>query len=197
MTILTNSIPIGNGTNRSCYINPIDDTKCIKINTSEDLSETKKEIAYYNYLINKNISFKHLSRYYGKIHTDIGIGYTFDLIKDYDGKISKTLSYYLQTEEKTKSIANPLKLLEELKNYTLEEEIIVKDLNTKNMLYQKIDEDNGKLIIIDGIANSRFLYPSRYFKNFRLQKIQSLWKDFEQSLPIKYSFNQYFINLCK
>lgn len=194
MIILDNSLIIGKGTNRTCYLYP-NNSKCIKINNSSDNSETKKEIMYYKYLIKENISFTNLSKYYGVVETNLGKGYVFDLIKDYDGEISKTLSYYLQTEDRTKSILNPLKLLEDLKRYTLHQGIIVKDLNTKNIMYQKIDENIGRLIIIDGITNSNFFSISRYFKKYRLKKINYFWEIFEESLPIKYCFNNYFIEL--
>lgn len=195
MISLKNEDFIAKGTNRSCYLHPSDNSKCIKITHSNDYSETKKEIYYYLFLQNQNISWKNLAKYYGCIDTDLGKGEVFDLVKDYDGNISKTLSSYLQTPSKTKLVQNPVVLLQELKSYCFENNIIVKDLNTKNMLYQKLSNNEAKLVLIDGLSNpKRFVYLNKckpYMQNLH----KKLWDRFENSLHQKYYFNDYFIKL--
>jgi len=197
MIKLSKPLFIAQGTNRACYIHPDDKDKCIKVTISDDFSESQKEIKYYKFLEQQNISWNHISKHYNSIDTDLGTGEVFDLIRDDDGEISKTLSYYLQEDELTKNIINPITLLNELKEYTLQEGIVIKDLNTKNMLYQKIDNDNAKLILIDGVMNNDFLFYSNYFDNLRRNKLNKVWTNFEQSLREKYSYNQHFINLLK
>lgn len=155
---------IAQGTNRACYIHPEDSTKCIKVTISNDHSESKKELAYYKYLQKRNISWKHIAKYYSTVHTSLGNGDVFDLIKDFDGSISKFLLYYLREEEDTKSVKNPLLLLEELRRYTLENGIFVKDLNTKNILLQRLENNEYKLVLIDGVLNRDFLYYSNFIK---------------------------------
>lgn len=186
---------IGKGTNRSCYLHPEDENLCIKITHSNDHSEMDREIEYYKKLKKRNISWELIASYYGSIDTLQGKAEVFDLIRDYDGEVSKTLSYYLQSDEKTKSILNPLPLLKYLKEYTLEQLVVVKDLNTKNMLYQKLSENESRLILIDGVLNNDYLPFSQYIDFFTRKKILRLWKRFESSLPRKYSFNKYFLNL--
>lgn len=197
MIDLNNIKPIGKGTNRSCFVHPMDLNKCIKITHSNDYSETIKEIKYYKFLQKREISWDFLAKYYGSIDTSLGKGEVFDLVRDYDGNVSKTLSFYLQKDEKTKTLITPIKLLEDLKQYTLKENIVVKDLNTKNMLYQKINENEARLILIDGVVNNDFLPFSKYIPLFTQKKIKRLWKRFEESLPHKYSFNKYFLSLLK
>lgn len=186
---------IGKGTNRLCYEHPTDEHLCIKITHSDDFSEMKREIEYYKILQQQNISWDYIARYHGSVSTSQGQGEIFDLIKDYDGEISKTLSFYLQTEEKTKTLHNPVPLLESLKAYILEEMIVVKDLNTKNMLYQKINEQEVRLILIDGVLNNDYLPFTKYIPFFTRKKILRLWDRFEKSLPKKYAYNKYFVSL--
>ena len=195
MIELNKNDELARGTNRACFAHPLDSNKCIKITISNDFSESQKEIEYYKFLEKKNISWKYISKYYGQVNTNLGKGEVFDLIKDYDGSVSRTLSSYLQNDEKTKSILNPFPLLQILKDYTLKEEVIVKDLNTKNMLYQKISNSEVRLILIDGVVNNDFLPFSKYISYFTRRKILRLWKRFEESLPKKYSFNNYFLSL--
>ena len=185
---------IARGTNRACFIHPLDSSKCIKITISNDFSESQKEIEYYKFLEQKNISWDYISKYHGRIDTNLGKGDIFDLIKDFDGNVSKTLSSYLQSDEKTKLISNPFPLLQVLKDYTLKEGIVVKYLNTKNMLYQKISDNEERLILIDGVSNNDFLPFSKYVSYFTRKKILRLWKRFEESLSKKYEFNKYFLS---
>ena len=195
MIQLNKNDELARGTNRACFIHPFDDNKCIKITISNDSSESEKEIEYYKFLEKKNISWEYISKYYGQVKTNLGKGEVFDLIKDFDGSVSRTLSSYLQNDEETKLIANPFPLLQILKNYTLKEGVVVKDLNTKNMLYQKVSDNESRLVLIDGVVNNDFLPFSKYINYFTIKKILRLWQRFEESLPKKYSFNKYFLGL--
>nr|WP_165375069.1 YrbL family protein [Malaciobacter halophilus] len=195
MIDLSKLTPLGKGTNRVCFIHPKDQKKCIKVTHSNDHSEAIKEIKYYDFLKKRKISWQFLAKYYGSVDTSLGKGEVFDLVRDYDGTVSKTLSFYLQEDKKTKSLIEPIKLLNELKEYTLKENIVVKDLNTKNMLYQKINDNEAQLILIDGVVNNDFLPFSKYIPFLTQKKIKRLWKRFEESLPNKYFFNNYFLSL--
>jgi hypothetical protein len=199
MIKLNESKKIGQGTNRACYIHPEDDSKCIKVTISNDHSESEKEKKYYKILQNKNISWKMLAKYYGTVNTDLGEGLVFDLVKDYDGQVSKTLQEYMISEEIITTIKNPIVLLHKLKAYQLEENIIIKDLNAKNILYRKLSENDGELIVIDGVSNNDFLPFSSYIDFFTRRKILRRWKIFEDSLPINKMFknNKVFLQMLK
>ena len=59
------------------------------------INENKTDIKYYQHLQNRGASFKHVARFQGEQNTNKGNAVVFELIKDYDGKISKTLQYYI------------------------------------------------------------------------------------------------------
>lgn len=188
---LTNDLFVGKGTNRTCFINPLDRTKCIKVTTSSNELESQSEIEYYKTLMNKSISFSNLAKYYGKINSDKGIGDVFELIKDYDGSVSKRLFYYLEDSNYDESIQNPFTLLDELFSYLKSNRIIVQDFNTKNILYQKINESEGKLIIIDGVRLSGKIELLKYFDFFVLKKIEIQEKNFKNKILKRYRNNMY------
>jgi len=190
---------LARGTNRACYINPQDKTKCIKVTISGDDSESNKEKKYYKILKKKNISWDMLTKYHGTIETNLGEGLIFDLVRDYNGEVSKVLQYYLLTEERTQSIMNPVLLLQGLKQYQLSNNIIIKDLNAKNIMYQKTSQTEGKLVVIDGVMNNDFLPFSSYISYFSKRKINRRWRTFESSLPGNKMFknNQYFLKLLQ
>jgi len=197
MICLNNSLAIGQGSNRACYLYPGDENKCIKITFGSNILESKKEEKYYKYLNNKKISWEQLAKYYGCENTDKGDGYIFEVIRDYNNEISKTLSYYLQNEERTRMIENPIVLLRELKEYLLTENIMIKDFNTKNIMYKKTSSNHGKLVIIDGLSRNRIFSMAYISKYFSSKVILKRYSCFYLSLFNKYKFNSYFIKLLK
>lgn len=193
MIDLSNQTPIGKGTNRLCFIHPKDKDKCIKITHSNDFTESIKEVKYYKFLEKRNISWKYISKYYGKIETSSGIGYQFDLIKDYDGNISKTLTYYLRNKDLTSKINNPVLLLNKFKTYCLKNKVLIKDINTNNLVYKRINKKEGYLVLIDGLSTSNYLnYYSNYFFTKNTMK---KWLIFEKNLKNKFPDNKFFHKL--
>ena len=92
---------IAKGNERACYYHPNDKTKTIKItfenNNRKDSKQSEKEIKYYKQLKNKGLNnWQHLPKYFGEVQTNKGNGFIIELIKDYDGKISKSFAYYLK-----------------------------------------------------------------------------------------------------
>jgi hypothetical protein len=168
---LSDKYLISVGTNRACYSNPDNKLLCIKINIGDN-KETHREIKYYMFLKKKNISWEMLSKYYGSINTNLGKGEMFELIRDYNGNISKQLNYYLKSNEDKECLLN---MLLKLKSYLLEEMIIVKDLNAANIVYQKYTQSSGRLVIIDGLNNKRRLLNT---KQRTIKTINKIWSSF-------------------
>lgn len=190
---LTDELYIEKGTNRACYLHPLDNKKCIKVTISGDHSESKKEVKYYKYLMKKKISFSNIAKYYGKVNTNLGEGDIFELIQDFDGRISKRLSYYLEDEQITRKIINPAFLLQNLFLYIKENNIHIQDLNTKNILYQKVNEEEAKLMVIDGIRVTRKI---DFVKNIRFlvhKKMKKLINRFIKKLFMRYNKNKLFL----
>ena len=91
MLKLEPSALFGRGLRRECYFHPEDETKCIKIVVDGDHKETVREQSYYRLLEKRNISWRMLARFYGNVETNRGEGAVFELIRDYNGEVSKTL----------------------------------------------------------------------------------------------------------
>ncbi len=195
MLHIKNTFLVGKGTNRECYIHPDDSSKCLKVTVSNDHKESWREIRYYQLLQKRNITWDMLARFYGTVETDMGEAMVCDLPRDYNGEISKTLYSYLSTAENTKLIHNPLPLLYQLHDYIISQRIIVKDLNFRNMLYQKLSDTEANLIIIDGIGNHEFIPFSTYIDYFTLRKITMRWDVFEASWRRKHKDNALFIEM--
>ena len=68
-----------------------------------------------------------MSRYYSEIETNLGKGYVYELIRDYNKAISLPFSYYFENISRMDiPLKNLLRLLGELKEYLLVNEISLK-----------------------------------------------------------------------
>ncbi|OCG32668.1 hypothetical protein A9G34_00545 [Gilliamella sp. Choc4-2] len=180
MIQLTDKDYISKGLHRKCYHHPDDPNKCIKINYNEGAEqETNREIAYYKHLIKRNISWNTLAKYYGPVQTSLGEGQLFELIRDYDGKISTSLDKFFADEQLTKQHYDELVAsLRELKSELLQNRIITMTIKSKNILFQRVSPNQNRLIIIDNIGNSTFIPVSNYISFFATAKIERKWQQF-------------------
>lgn len=170
---------LGKGRERACYLHPLDNTKVIKIvyRASEKLNQNQLEYEYLMFLQKKGKSFEHLSKCYGCISTNLGEGYIFERVRDYDGKTS--VSFKSMVLKGTLPIDTERELLEELKVYLLENNIIFVDIALSNIFCQAISASEYKLILTDGIGGKRTGIKSKlylYSESFTRYKVKKQWK---------------------
>ena len=198
MLTLESSSLIGRGLRRECYFHPEDENKCIKVVVAGDHKETAREQSYYRLLEKRNISWKMLARFYGNIETNRGEGAVFELIRDYHGDVSKTLEVYLSAQIKTDFNYQELsRLLPLLKQYLLKWKIVTMTIKPQNVVYQKINPTQGKLVVIDNVGNSDFIPICNYLNSFAIRKIRRKWQRFEDSLSKDYARNKALQQMLK
>lgn len=178
---------VGKGLHRECYVHPEDERLCVKVVVNGDDKETKREKAYYKRLTKQNNKFSCLPKYYGDVKTDKGSGGVFDLIRDADGSVSKTLEYYLESPEVVAENMNEIyDALETLKAELLEQGVVTMTIKPKNIVYQLGEDGKGKLIIIDNIGSSSLLRPEYFSLFFARKKVMRKWSKFKESLVKNY-----------
>ena len=184
MLHLEDSLVIGKGAHRVCYRHPLDQNKCIKIAKDADDATQALESKYYEKLLAAHIDWKHLSQYYGVVETNLGNGYVYQLIKDFDGTISTSLAEYLGGNvDKNISSDAMLGSLRELKHYLLDNKIIVRNLRPYNVMFQRISQTKGIAVIIDNIGHhNNFYHLSDRIAFLARKDIQKKWRKFETSL---------------
>ncbi len=176
MIKIDENLYITKGAERKCYTHPCDNKKLLKIeyNNTIDRNQNKLDDYYYKYLQKKNVSFEHIPKYYGTIRTDKGEASIFEKIMDYNGSPSETFENIIKKQILSKE--KEQNLLKELKNYLETNNIVFGDVVLSNILCQKIDRNNYKLIIIDGLGARRFGFKlwlhlhSKIFTKFRINK---------------------------
>lgn len=170
---------LGKGRERACYIHPNDEKKVIKVvyNSSDKLNQNELEYEYLSFLEKKNISFTHLSKCYGFIQTNLGKGYIFDRILDYTNNGSISFKNFVLNGILSPRVEK--ELLEELKKYLLENNIVFVDIALSNIFCQEVSKGKYKLIITDGIGGKRTGLKSKlylYFNLFTKYKVNKQWK---------------------
>ncbi len=172
-----NSAPIGQGRERACYVHPEDPTRAIKIPTGEISKQTRREIAFYERLQRRGFpDGAPLPRYYGQCDTNLGRGIVVDLIRDYDGQISRQLNALLADGIPIEEFES---YLIELKQALLEHLIIFNhDLTIGALLFQRRSFSEGRLVVIDGLGDTVVVdWPNRFPWLVR-RKIERRWERF-------------------
>ena len=97
MIRLSEQTPLGTGRHRKCYAHPEDAQRCIKIvyhRGDGGDKEIRRELKYYAHLGRRLKDWSGIPRYHGTVETDCGTGYVYDVIADFDGKPSITLTEF-------------------------------------------------------------------------------------------------------
>lgn len=165
---------IGSGTLRFVYIHPEDDSKCLKIQQHDKVKENKIDVKYHQHLIARNAPYEHIAKFYGEVMTDKGKAVMFDVVRDYDHQISKTLYYYLSKNNKEICglIENHLLAL---KKHLLDNRIIFVDVYTGNIVLCKTSKSESKLVIIDALGSRNTIPLSHYFNWIAQSMIKRRW----------------------
>ena len=100
---LAEELLIGKGRNKDVYIHPENPAQCIKIN-ARDTKDHRAEMNYRKSRELRNLPPSALMvSYFGAVETNLGTGYVFERIMDYDGINSKTLEELIKLEIKARS----------------------------------------------------------------------------------------------
>lgn len=189
---------IGEGSHRACYAHPENKDRCIKVGALNS-KESRRERACYKLLQKRGITWDSLSQFYGFVETNMGPGEEFDLVRDHDGEISKTLEHYLETDDDAERsdlyYQSLKKAVSFLKSDIYDQVILVRTILTENILYKKTNADEGRLVIIDNIGNTDLLPICDYSKFFARRKIIRKWQRFERSMQKQYGNNERLRNV--
>lgn len=187
--ILNDTLLYGQGSHKQCYRHPDDTKLCIKLPYNEDgKQDILREIKYLQILDKRGKNYDILPKYYGTIQTNLGQGYIFELICDYDGKKSITLEDFILSPklfaDKFDFIAN---MLQNLKRQLYENEIITMVLFPENIIFQKLSDTEYQIRIVNDMGSSVLIPLEYYFKYFAHTKILRRWNRFLDVLTTKYN----------
>ena len=169
--------PIGRGKERACYVHPDDPRKAIKISGGEISTQSKREIRFYQALQKRgNVDEKHIPKFYCLCETNLGQGIVVDLIRNYDGEVSRPLNWYLAHGCLIEEFEP---YLDELKHSFLQNLIIFNhDMTIGALLLQKLSTRKARLVAIDGLGDVTALNWLDFFPFLVRRKIRRRWARF-------------------
>ena len=182
MLDLSKASLVGKGSSRLCYVHPEDDRKCVKVIYTRKHEINAVEMKHYRRFQRRHVSWELMARPSGFVETTEGEGLVFSLARDYDGEISKPLEHYLSPVDSRHYRELLRTALEEFKSFLFSEGIVVRELKLDNVLFQRISEEQGRLVLIDGVGNNQFLPLANYSRTFARRMLRRKWKQFEADL---------------
>jgi len=187
MLHLDTSHYVGKGLHRVCYAHPSEPQLCVKVVVHGNDQETKREYSYYQHLQKRNIDWSMLPKFHGETPTNKGAAGVFDLIRDNDGNVSKTLESYLASSDTSTIEAKAIsEAFYSLQMYLLDNRIVTMTIKPKNILFQKTSENGGKLFIVDNIGSSDLIPIANHLSFFAHKKIMRKWRQFENKIHSVY-----------
>ena len=157
---------IGAGGHNATYIHPIDKTKCIKIPHTPDDGDVKKEMRYRRMCAKKLEKSRLVTEFFGTIETNLGLGYVFERVLDYNGKTSKDLKDFLpKTRPDTQTLQRIWTILLNFKSDFLRENIAIVDTDITNFMVQEPAPGTFRVRIVDNIGTP-VLIPLVYWFEF-------------------------------
>lgn len=185
--ILSELFLLGKGHHKAAYWYPGKPDLCIKIPYETPDYDLERELAYRRVRKKRNLPSSLLTEYYGTVATNLGTGYVFERMTDYNGNPSISLTDFLGScngnPEKEHFISQMLK---KLYKDELEEEIITSDTNPDNFYLQETAPGEFRLRIIDNIGSHAHI-PLLYYVSFLArQHVTKYWKRFLREIKRKF-----------
>lgn len=174
------------GTERSCWMDPKQPSRLLKVSAAAYATETRREIAYFEFLKRRGVTASFMPRYFGRFETSEVVAFEEERIDDVPGSSAEgggpVMPVWKWIEEKSPAEAEALREpLRRLRDEMHEKNIIVSDLHPGNILYQP---QTGRLWVIDGYGTPEFLPLPNYIRwPFGYLKIERQWKKFKRRCP--------------
>ncbi len=168
MKVLTidENLFIGSGGHQATYVHPIDRTKCIKIPHMADDGDVRKEMRYRRMCASKLEKSRLVTEFFGTVETNLGLGYVFERVLDYNGKTSRDMKKFLpKTCPDTETLQRIWTVLLTFKSDFLRENIAIVDTDIENFMVQEPSPGVYRVRIVDNIGTP-VLIPLVYWFDF-------------------------------
>lgn len=180
---------IAKGSHKKCFQHPQDPTRCIKIPyNAPGETDLHREVHYLTRVLKQRAAQSGiLPKYHGKVQTNLGEGHVFDLIRDFDGEISRSLAHALASESLLQTRFYGLKnALVALRESMFKYQIISMAIYPENILLQRLNPYDFKLMYINDMGSGAFLPLEYYIPAAAHAKVTRRWNRFIRSLLRQY-----------
>lgn len=183
---LTADLLLGKGGHQAAYIHPADPSKCVKIAFDPNDGDVKKELRYRRICADKLSRSKLVTKFYGKVDTDKGVGLVFERVTDFDGSRSLDLKDYLSAATTIEAIARSQALLLEFRRDFLTEGIAIVDTDITNFMVQRLSPTESQMRIVDNIGTPVLIPLVYYSELIARRKARRVWNKLAEWLSKNY-----------
>ena len=188
---LTEGLLIGAGAHKKVYTDPLDGSRCIKIvfPAPDSRLDIDCELKYRNIREKRGLVSNLLPAYYGTVQTNLGTGYVFERIADFDGNTSKTLQQlFSEAERDTKLVPFMEEVLSRLRGQLFQELIITSSVEPVNYMLQRTSATEYRVRIVDNIGgrNPVYLPLAFYLDVLAKSRVKRYWRRFLDEVRRKY-----------
>lgn len=179
---------IGSGGHQATYIHPIDATKCIKIPHTPDDGDVRKEMRYRKSCASKLEKSRLVTEFFGTVETNLGLGYIFERVLDYNGKTSRDMKNFLpKTKPDTATLQKIWTILLNFKSDFLHENIAIVDTDIENFMVQETAPGAYRVRIVDNIGTPVLIPLVYWFEFAAAWKAKRYWNRIVDWLAENYS----------
>ncbi len=178
---------IGAGGHQATYIHPVDKTKCVKIPHTPDDGDVRKEMRYRKMCARKLENSRLVTEFFGTVETNLGLGYVFERVLDFNGKTSKDLKDFLpQTAPDTQTLQRIWTILLNFKSDFLRENIAIVDTDITNFMVQEPAPGSYRVRIVDNIGTPVLIPLVYWFEFAAAWKAKRYWNKIVDWLAAHY-----------
>lgn len=182
---------IGRGSERCCYLNLFDRSKCFKVSPIGKSIQTSREIKFFEKILRKGKFYSFLPKYYGSFRSENIVGYEQECFLDVKngGVFDKVVSLGEYVADKTNDENDIRKKLIIFKHQILDSKVICCDLSTSNIVVVRQGAAE-RFVIIDGLGGTEFIPINSLFDCLRKRKVERQWEKLEVRLKRWYEMRK-------
>lgn len=200
---LLNIEPFGIGGRRLCFVHPNDPKKCVKVLRQDSLRTVRlkgklrfipdylqrpydnnrhemRELLFLQRRLGDEMGY-HLPRCYGMTPTDIGPGLVLDLVRDYDGTISRSIRELISLGY---DLARLRPAFDEFGEFLARHLVLTRKLCDHNLVVSMDELGPRAMYLIDGFGDPAWLPLARWIAPLGRAKarrrVVDAWRNFER-----------------
>lgn len=182
---------IGRGSERCCYLNLFDRSKCFKVSPIGKSIQTSREIKFFEKILRKGKCYSFLPKYYGSFRSEDIVGYEQECFLEVKngGVFDRVVSLGEYVADNINDENDIRKKLMILKNQILNSKIVCCDLSTSNIIVAR-QKGLERFVIIDGLGGTELIPVNSLLGFLRKRKIERQWKKLEARLERWYEMRK-------
>ena len=199
MLSLSKLKPFEKGTKRSCYVHPDDPNLCVKVISGQSydrkkLVEQRLEIEDFALLKHRDeaVLFERFPKNAGVVSTDLGQGIINQLLRDFDGQISRNFGELIIKEGLNLELKQDIM---KLKQWLRTHRCLTRDTGPHNMVAVRLADDEWKLVIIEGMINHKFSWLTKTFRWFANYMIERELRKFDRRVESALKAREKFLSI--